>query len=224
MAKINLKGKKILVTAGPVWVPIDKVRVITNIFGGALGSIIAKKAAEAGASTKLLLGPGRVFFNKKIRGLEVIRFKYFSEIMELVKTEVKNEKYDIVIQSAAISDYCPAKVDSGKIKSGQKSLTIKLKPLPKIVDMIKKIDPKVFLVKFKLEVNKSEKELVGIAKDSMKSSRADLIVANDFSTVSKNHQAFIINKKDEIKMVKGKEKIAEQILLAIEKDVRARNK
>ena len=54
-----LTGKKILVTAGPTWVAIDRVRVITSIFGGRLGVTIAREAARRGASVVLLLGPGR---------------------------------------------------------------------------------------------------------------------------------------------------------------------
>ncbi|MCP4136844.1 MAG: phosphopantothenoylcysteine decarboxylase, partial [bacterium] len=49
-----LENKKILITAGPVWVPIDRVRVMTNTFGGALGAIIAQKAYELGADVTLL--------------------------------------------------------------------------------------------------------------------------------------------------------------------------
>ena len=54
-----LKDKKILITAGPTWVAVDKVRVITNIFGGALGTIIAEQAKKTGAQITLLMGPGR---------------------------------------------------------------------------------------------------------------------------------------------------------------------
>jgi len=78
------EGKKILITSGPVWVPIDKVRIITSIFGGALGVVMAEKAREMGADILLLMGPGRA----KIEGgqnLKVIKFKYFDELFSLIK-------------------------------------------------------------------------------------------------------------------------------------------
>ena len=62
----QLKNKKILITAGPTWIPIDKVRVITNIFKGRLGIIIAKEAIKRKAKVTLLLGPGLISFSQKM--------------------------------------------------------------------------------------------------------------------------------------------------------------
>ena len=83
--KVN--KKKILITAGPVWVPIDKVRVMTNIFGGALGYEIAKQAAKLGFDVVLLMGPGRTCFTNKEK-FKIIKFKYFEDIYELLKKEI----------------------------------------------------------------------------------------------------------------------------------------
>ena len=77
-----LKNKKILITAGPVWVPLDRVRVITNIFSGKLGWTIAKTAHQMGAQVTLLMGPGKVILpDKKIKGLDIIYFRYFDELL-----------------------------------------------------------------------------------------------------------------------------------------------
>ena len=103
----KLKGKKVLVTAGPTWVAVDKVRVITNIFGGALGTIIAKKFYEAGAQVILLMGPGRAVLPKESKNFKIIPFKYYDDLLSLIKKEVGSKKYDIVIHSAAVSDYQP---------------------------------------------------------------------------------------------------------------------
>ena len=128
-----------------------------------------------------------------------------------------DKKYDVVIHSAAVPDYVPEKVFKGKIKSGKKDLTIKLKPTVKIVDYIKKWDPSVFLVKFKLQVGVKEKELIKIAKKSMTNSNADLIVANDLLEMKKDtHIAFIIS-KEKVEKVDTKNSLTEKLLTLIAK-------
>jgi len=211
MQKI-LKGINILITSGPVWVEIDKVRVITNIFGGALGYIIARKAYHRGAKVTLMMGPGRILLPKSTANFRIIKFKYFNEIYNLVKKEISSKKYHAMIHSAAISDYMPIDMKSNKIKSGKKNLFIQLKPTIKIIDLIKKIDKKIFLIKFKLEVNKKDHDLINIAFKSLCESDADLIVANDFKTVRKSHKAFIIDRGKQIKKYIGKEVIADNLL------------
>ena len=211
----KLKNKNILITAGPTWVAVDKVRVITNIFGGALGSIIAQKAVAAGAKVKLLMGPGRAVLPKESKNLEIVRFKYYDELLDLIKKEVGSKKYDIVIHSAAVADYKPILAKEPKIRSGKKELIIRLKPTIKIVDLMKKLDPNIFLVKFKLEANLSEKKLIKVAYKSMMQSKADLMVANDFKTVVKSHKAFIIDKDRKISELNHKEEIAKGLVKII---------
>jgi phosphopantothenoylcysteine decarboxylase/phosphopantothenate--cysteine ligase len=217
MKKI-LKGKKILITAGPVWVPIDKVRVITNVFSGRLGWIIVKLAHKMGAEITLLMGPGKIdLISKKIPNLKIIYFRYFDELLKLAKKEVASKKYDIMIHSAAVNDYAPIISREKKIKSGKQKLIIKLKPTIKIVDLVKKLDPSIFLIKFKLEVDISKKKLIDISYKSMLKSKADLMVANNMKTVAeyKSHKAFIIDPQKNIKKVIGKEKIASSLLKMI---------
>jgi phosphopantothenoylcysteine decarboxylase/phosphopantothenate--cysteine ligase len=210
----DLKNKKILVTTGSTWVPIDKVRVITNIFSGRLGLLIAKEAAKKGAKVTLLIGPGPFsFFESKNKNLRILHFKYFDELYNLMKREISSKKYDIVVHSAAVSDYTPAIPYKGKIKSGKENLMIKLKPTIKIVDQIKKWDEKVFLVKFKLEVDLKEKELIERAYKSMLTSDADLIVANDLKHMKGEKQkAFIIDKEKKITICQNKKEIAKKLL------------
>lgn len=209
-----LKNKKILVTAGPTWVSIDKVRVITNIFNGKLGLIIAETAQKMGADVVLMLGPGRILVpeNKKIK---ILRFRYFDDLLNLVKKNIKPGSFDAIIHSAAVSDYMPLPSKEKKIKSGKKNLVIRFKPTIKIVDFIRKIDPTTFLVKFKLEVGLQKKELIETAYKSMIQSNAELMVANDFKMATvgeKKHVAFIINPEKNVREIKGKENIALNLL------------
>jgi len=208
---IKSKSKKILITAGPVWVPIDDVRVISNIFSGRLGFEIAKESLKRGCNVTLLYGPGRVDLSLLKGNISIIRFHYYNELKEILFNQLSRKKFDIIFQSAAISDYQPIIPKKGKIKSGKSRLIIKLKPTIKLVDQIKNRAPNAILVKFKLEVNKSKAALIHIAKKSLAVSDADYIVANDFNTVAKSHEAYIISKFGELNKVVGKRNIARKL-------------
>ncbi len=223
--KLNqLKNKKILITAGPTWIPIDKVRIITNIFTGRLGAIIAKEAIKRNAKVTLLLGPSPICLPlKKSPQLRIIRFKFFKELFKIMKKEIRSKNYDVVIHSAAVGDFEPVKFYHGKISSQIKNLVLKLKPTPKIVDEIKKWDPKVFLVKFKVEANLRKNELIKRAYESMLSSNADLMVANDLKDITpKKHKAFIIDRKKNIIKANTKEEIAKKLLNVIARNYEGR--
>ncbi|MCJ7645825.1 phosphopantothenoylcysteine decarboxylase [bacterium] len=214
------KNRKILVTAGPTWVPIDKVRVITNVFAGRTGYKIAEAAQKMGAKVTLLMGPGRntlppAPWNK----MEVIPFKYFDELFGLVKREVSSKKYDVIIHSAAVSDYEPVYRRSTKIRSGKKELLIKCKPTIKIVDQIKRYDPSIFLVKFKLELDTSEKELIKIGYKSMMASNADLMVVNSIDTSREGYKTLIIDPQRKVYKVPSRRKLPEILLGLIDERI-----
>ena len=219
--KISLKNKKILVTAGSTWIPIDTVRVITNIFKGNIGFVIAKTAAELGAEVTLLLGPSFSVSNLKLpKKLTILRFKYFDDLDKLMTENLKNNKFDAVIHSAAVSDFKLSKEYKGKIKSDKK-LILELVPTIKIVDKLKKIDPSIFLVKFKLEVGITPEKLKSIAAKSMVQSDADMIVANIYNPKFSDHEAYIgekksaSEKKESFTKVVGRQFIANKVLQVI---------
>lgn len=208
-----LKGKSILVTAGPTWVAIDRVRVITNIFSGRTGCIIAQKAKELGARVTLLLGPGRFLPSLNFfKEINVLKYHYFDELFALVKKEVSLKQYDIIIHSAAIADYAPVKYHGKKISSGKKDLTIRLKPTVKIIKSIKKWDPGIFLVQFKLEVGKKDKKLIEIGYKSMSRNKADLVVVNDLDKITKyKHPAYIVDLEKNITQVSSRDSLANKL-------------
>ena len=72
---MNLRKLRVLITAGPTWVAIDNVRVISNIATGETGKILAEKLASMGAKVTLLIGPGDLCCLKK--NIRLIRFKFF---------------------------------------------------------------------------------------------------------------------------------------------------
>ncbi len=183
--------KRILITAGPTWVSIDRSRVISNIATGETGILLAERLQRLGAKVTLLLGPAEYCcINKKIK---LLRFIFFDEFKNKIVKELKTKEYDIVIHSAAVSDYRPAKIFRHKIRSGINRLKIELVPTAKIIGLIKKIDPSVFLVGFKFEPGATREKLLREAKNLIKAANLDLAVAN--SIYAKRYSAYILNNR-----------------------------
>jgi phosphopantothenoylcysteine decarboxylase/phosphopantothenate--cysteine ligase len=208
---MKIRGKSIFITAGPTWVPIDKVRVISNRATGKTGIILAKKLSRVGAKVTLLLGPvGQVKLNPKI-GIK--RYSFFDELEILLKKELLTKKYDVVIHSAAVSDYKLKNKFTGKIKSGIKSLRLDLGPTFKIIDRIKKYSPRVFLVMFKLELGISQSAMINNARKAMHNAKADLCVVNTFS--KNKYKALIIDEDRVFCVTNSKEQLAKKLLEVI---------
>jgi phosphopantothenate-cysteine ligase/phosphopantothenoylcysteine decarboxylase/phosphopantothenate--cysteine ligase len=195
---------KVLITAGSTKVSIDQVRAITNIFKGKTGTNIAKYFGEQGCKITLVTSsPEKMSI--KMNNTEVISFRTFDDLRDIMKNEIVSGAYDVIVHSAAVSDY---KVDgfyvqggdgtldvvdnSKKVSSKYKSAFIKLVPTEKIVDKIRSSwNFQGILVKFKLEVGISDGELIAIAKKSRVHSGADIIVANCLEWARK--RAYIID-------------------------------
>lgn len=111
MAKKDMEGKKIIVTAGPTQEAIDPVRYITNHSTGKMGYAIAERAAARGADVTLVSGPVSL---TPPAGVKVVNIKSADDMFNAVIAEYENA--DIVIKAAAVADYRPAKVSSEKIK------------------------------------------------------------------------------------------------------------
>jgi len=186
---MNLKNKRILITAGPTWVPIDTVRVISNVATGQTGILLAEELLSLSAKVTLLIGPVETCcLNKNIK---LLRFRFFDELKDKIIQELKYKKYDIVIHSAAVSDYEPSKVYSGKIKSGIKNLRLSLVPAEKIIDLLKRIDNSIILVGFKFEPQAKKDMLIKMTKELIRAANLNLAVAN---TIDKNkYRAYILD-------------------------------
>jgi len=176
--KRDLEGKRILITAGPTRAYLDAFRYITNPSSGKMGMAIAQNAVDRGAEVTIVYGPGTA---KPPAGAKVIPILGTVEMLEEVKKELSSTKYDSAILSAAAADYGASDRKMEKTPSGKDEWNILLKPLPKIVENVKKIDPEIYLVGFKAEYNLSDEELIKRAFDRMIGADMDLIVANDVS-------------------------------------------
>lgn len=189
----SLKNKKILITCGPTWIPIDAMRVISNKSTGNLGQIAAQECRRAGAKVTLLEGP--VTQSLDDPHVKVVKFYFYDDFLRLTKKEIKKQ-YDIVIHAAAVSDYKLKKPFDKKISSQKKRLTLDLVPTQKIIHLIKKLHKDTFLVGFKLESDINQKTAVGHSEDLFKKAKCDLVIANN--TTEEKYNAYLINKNKEI--------------------------
>ena len=215
-----LEGKKVLMTAGPTIEKIDPIRIITNHSTGKTGVLLASELISAGAKVTLVYGPG---ISEPPKGAKIIHVETVTDMYKEVKKQME-KKYDIVILAAAASDYIPKIQQSKKIKSTKKSLIVELKKAPKIIDHIKKLQKDVFLVGFKAETDISKKELVIRAKQKLRDSNADMIIANDIGKKyfkdTRYNELLIVDSKKIVTIGRNKkEKIAKLICKNIEKRI-----
>ena len=167
---LPLKGKKVMITAGPTYETIDPVRFIGNHSSGKMGFALAEQAASLGAEVVLIAGPSEQKINSSlINRIDVISADdMYHAAHQYFKT------VDISIFAAAVADYTPLNVASQKIKKKDASLHIELKPTKDILASVGAIKEKQYLVGFALETNDELEN----AKSKLKRKNLDLIVLN----------------------------------------------
>jgi phosphopantothenoylcysteine decarboxylase/phosphopantothenate--cysteine ligase len=175
----DMTGLHVLVTGGPTREYIDTVRFISNPSSGKMGVAVAEEATARGAKVTLVYGVGMT--SEPPIDLKCIPVVTADDMMNAVLNELKRCHCDIFVGTAAVSDYTPVQKVNSKIPSGQKGLSIQLKPLPRIVQAVKEESPETFVVGFKAEYNVSGPDLVDRAYKRIKEVGLDLIVANDVS-------------------------------------------
>lgn len=168
----ELKGKKLLVTAGPTIEAIDPVRYITNRSTGKMGYAIAYEAALKGAEVTLITGKTNLKIPFGLKNVvNVVSAKdMFNEVMKC------KEDMDIIIKSAAVADYTPKSVSSSKIKKQEGDFSIELDRTNDILQELGKTKSKTqILVGFAAETD----DIMKNAQSKMDRKNLDLIVAND---------------------------------------------
>ncbi|RMG22045.1 MAG: bifunctional phosphopantothenoylcysteine decarboxylase/phosphopantothenate--cysteine ligase CoaBC [Methanobacteriota archaeon] len=173
----SLKGYHAIITGGPTIERIDNVRYITNPASGKTAIALALEAKLHGAKVSLILGPTR---EPIPRILDPIKIESAKQMKEEVLKRVKDEKKAIVILSAAVADFTPDTTRQGKTKSDQE-MDLHLVPTEKISDLIKPTNSDALLVVYKAEWGISRSELIARAREKMKKTGADLVIANDLS-------------------------------------------
>ncbi|PLX34280.1 MAG: bifunctional phosphopantothenoylcysteine decarboxylase/phosphopantothenate--cysteine ligase CoaBC [Clostridiales bacterium] len=194
-SKQTLKGKKVLLTAGPTIESIDPVRYITNHSSGKMGYAMAREAVSRGADVTLVSGPVDI---DPPKGCNVIRVKSAVEMNEIVLRE--SEDSNIIVKSAAVSDYRPKITHDQKIKKSNDDFVLELERNPDILKNLSKIKKSgQVLVGFAAETE----NLIANAKSKMEEKQLDMIVAND---VSLKHSGFKSDKNKAVILIRGGEK------------------
>ena len=222
----------ILITSGGTSEKIDRVRSITNHSTGQLGKIIAETFLDKGDQVTLVTTP------KAVRpaahpNLTIVQIENVAELLESLKPLVHT--HDVLIHAMAVSDYTPVymtgletvaassdmaefldKTNSeSKISSQDDVQVLFLKKTPKIISLVKKWNPDIRLIGFKLLVDVSKKELLKTARASLIKNQAEIIVANDLTEISnQEHRAYLVG-KDTVTQAQSKEEIAQLLYLHI---------
>ena len=169
----DLKGKSIIVTAGPTVESIDPMRYITNRSTGKMGYSIAKEAIERGADVTLITGPTNLTPPQNLKKL--VKIESAKDMYEAVLENL--DENDVVIKSAAVADYKPKNYSNKKIKKSDDDLVIDLDRNKDIAQEIGKIKNNKILVGFAAETN----DLIENASLKIKKKNLDFIVANDLT-------------------------------------------
>jgi phosphopantothenoylcysteine decarboxylase/phosphopantothenate--cysteine ligase len=169
--KLQLKGKKALVTAGPTYEALDPVRFIGNYSSGKMGYALAEELANRGAEVVLISGP--VSLKSKSQNIHLIKVTAAEEMYDECMKQAND--YDIAVMSAAVADYTPVQLAEEKIKKGEGVFEIKLKKTKDILQSFGKLKTdKQILVGFALETNDEER----YALKKLEEKNADMVVLN----------------------------------------------
>ncbi|WP_432400702.1 bifunctional phosphopantothenoylcysteine decarboxylase/phosphopantothenate--cysteine ligase CoaBC [Wukongibacter sp. M2B1] len=168
----TLKGKKVLITAGPTQEPIDPVRYITNHSSGKMGYSLAKASRDRGAEVVLVSGPTNL---EKPKGIEVVDIVTANQMYDTVLKHF--DAADIIIKAAAVADYKPKEVSNNKIKKTDSNLSIELSRNPDILLELGSKKKDKILVGFAAET----RDLLENAKGKVNRKNLDFIVANNIT-------------------------------------------
>ncbi len=170
LTRKDLKGQRILVTAGPTQEAFDPVRYISNHSSGKMGYALAVAARMRGAEVTLVSGPTSL--TKPVG----VRFVGVSSAVEMRDAVMRHlEEATVIIKAAAVADYRPSTVSAVKIKKQSGVRDISLERTPDIISEIGKKKGDRILVGFAMETE----DLIANARAKMKAKAMDLIVANE---------------------------------------------
>ena len=170
----QLKGKRVLITAGPTYEKIDPVRFIGNYSSGKMGYALAEECAERGAEVELVSGPVSINLNRAnihITKVESAAQMYAAAVNAFPKT-------DIAILCAAVADFTPRETKDVKIKREKGDMAIQLVPTKDIAaELGRRKKESQFMVGFALETNDETNNAI----NKLKAKKLDFIVLNSLN-------------------------------------------
>ena len=168
----SLSGKRVLITAGPTREAFDPVRFVSNPASGETGIALAREAALRGADVTLVLGPTHL---DAPAGVRTVRVRSAEEMHAAAMQHAAGA--DLVIASAAVSDWRPETQETQKRKKGDEDLTVRMVRTPDILASIGAQKGSSFLVAFAAETENHEQN----AREKLRRKHADAIAVNDVS-------------------------------------------
>lgn len=205
----DLKGKRIMITAGPTYEKIDPVRFIGNYSSGKMGFALAEECYQRGAEVTLISGPVVLSCSKGIKRIDI---ESCEEMYEQAITIFPHQ--DAAILCAAVADFQPENVPNYKIKREKEDLVIRLKPTHDIAATLGKMKTnEQHLIAFALETNDEESN----ARRKLERKHADFIVLNSTRNLgttfqSNENKITIINRE-------GKKEYAKKSKTDVAKDI-----
>ena len=176
----DLKGRRVLVTAGPTQEAIDPVRYITNHSSGKMGYALAKAAMLRGAEVTLVSGPCSIEPPPFVKIVPIVTAKEMFDAVTAVSAE-----QDIIIKAAAVADYRPAKVYDDKVKKTENQMSIELE---KTDDILKYLGehrvPGQFLCGFSMETQ----NMLGNSRAKLSKKNLDMVAANNLKVAGAGFQ------------------------------------
>ncbi len=217
---LPLRGKNVLITAGPTYEAIDPVRFVGNHSSGKMGFALAEEAAGLGATVTLISGPS----HEKIEKNGIHRINVISAEQMYQSTHQYIQDMDIAIFSAAVSDFTPKVVSSQKIKKKSDHMVVELVPTKDILASVGALKKEQYLVGFALETeNELENAKLKITKKNL-----DLIVLNSLKDKGAgfgldSNKITLIDKKGKVQEfeLKSKKEVATDVFAEILKSVHA---
>lgn len=198
---------RLLVTAGGTREPIDSVRVIANTSTGRLGARIADEAVAAGHDVLLLHAATAALPSRPCRRAA---FETHADLGRLLEQHAPQA--DAIFQAAAVADYVPAPA-AGKLPSDQPELVLRLLPAPKLIDGLRALNPRAWLVGFKLTSGAGQAEQLAAAQALLARARLDLVVVNDsLRTGEADHEALLVDARGVVARCRGKTAVARELL------------
>ncbi len=211
----TLRGKRVLINAGPTREYLDPVRFLSNPSTGKMGFALARAAQNRGAQVTLVAGPVTLATPHQVKRIDVVSAQ---EMLEACQQEFADS--DIFIATAAVGDYCPNEHHPHKLKKKNETLHLQLQPTTDILATLSKLKKNnQLLVGFAAETHRLEE----YAKTKLLAKKLDLIVANDVTRpesgfAADTNEIFLMGKDGVIEKhpLMSKQEAAEEILNRVE--------
>ena len=166
----DLRGQRILVTAGPTQEAMDPVRFLSNHSTGKMGYAVAERAAIRGAEVTLVSGPTALAVPEDVQRVDIISAR---DMYDAVISRA--DRQDMIIKAAAVGDYRPAETAPEKLKKGDGEMTVALARNPDILaELGRRKHPGQLLCGFAMETQ----NLLDNAESKLQRKNCDMLVAN----------------------------------------------